>query len=692
VGRGVALVALLAAATGCLEADTVVCADGRICPQGFVCIDAFDRCGRPDQLTVCATRGEGDPCPIDGVAAAGVCAGGVCLRAGCGDSFVTGSEECDTAGETTISCTALGYYDDGTATCQSDCSWDDSACTGRCGDQVANGAEACDGPDLRDLSCEELGFYRELSAPTCTNICTIDSSGCADYCGDSITNGPEFCDSERPNLDCVDLGGDAGHPTCTGSCTPALASCVRFGWSRVTTTFALTGTSYQLGDIHGSGAGDIWAVGDSVVVRYDGASWSPMTTGIDDTFRRVWAFAPDDVWLLTIDRVVHYDGTAFAPQTVPTGGAVLTDLWGAGPSDLYLSGDGGLLLHYDGASWTPIDTGITSMITAVSGSGPDHVMAVAAGGSVAVLSAGSWTTTSVTGGDALVDIAVIGPGEAIALGGAEGSVVQRGGTWGDVPVGSLSRVWASADGAIAGGVFAGSAYFDGSQWISMTFGGAESFTGLWGTGLSRLYAVGSSGTIFEFDGSFAVDYELTGSATDPWGFADGSGFAAVGDAVHVLAADKEEVPTDPGITGVSGLWGAAVDDLWAVGSAGGLSHWDGGGWTAQTVGSASLLAIDGRSASEIYAVGSGGTILGYDGSWSARTSPVSSSLFGVWVAPNGDLVAVGDNGTIVQGPPTAPSSRGRPTIWSRSRARRRSGCAACGAAARTTSGRSATSF
>ena len=39
------------------------------------------------------------------------------------------------------------------------------------------------------------------------------------------------------------------------------------------------------------------------------------------------------------------------------------------------------------------------------------------------------------------------------------------------------------------------------------------------------------------------------------------------------------------------LWGAAPDDVWAVGDGGAISHWDGAGWTQIQYGAVSVLPV-----------------------------------------------------------------------------------------------------
>jgi hypothetical protein len=66
---------------------------------------------------------------------------------------------------------------------------------------------------------------------------------------------------------------------------------------------------------------------------------------------------------------------------------------------------------------------------------------------------------------------------------------------------------------------------------------------------------------------------------------------------------------------VAGVWGAAANDVWAVGWAGAIFHWDGTAWSrAKSPTLTNLYGIWGASATNAWAVGDRATILHWDGS------------------------------------------------------------------------------
>jgi hypothetical protein len=97
-----------------------------------------------------------------------------------------------------------------------------------------------------------------------------------------------------------------------------------------------------------------------------------------------------------------------------------------------------------------------------------------------------------------------------------------------------------------------------------------------------------------------------------------------------------------------GVWGSSATDVFAVGYLGTIVHYNGSAWSEMTSGTTNyLVGVWGSSATDVFAVGEGGTIRRYNGSaWSAMTSGTTNYLFGVWGSSATDVFAVGELGTI----------------------------------------------
>jgi hypothetical protein len=62
-----------------------------------------------------------------------------------------------------------------------------------------------------------------------------------------------------------------------------------------------------------------------------------------------------------------------------------------------------------------------------------------------------------------------------------------------------------------------------------------------------------------------------------------------------------------------------------------------------------LIDIWGSSSTDVFSVGTAGTILHYDGkAWSKMTTPTTNELLGVWGSSSSDVFVVGGEGTILR--------------------------------------------
>jgi len=133
---------------------------------------------------------------------------------------------------------------------------------------------------------------------------------------------------------------------------------------------------------------DIWAVGeiytadtytyDSLgnfiqpynAAHWDGQKWelvhiSPEFRGnkITPEIEGVFSFSSNDIWFCAGGAPVHWDGMNYTMYHLwdmgvlgQTDGGV-TKIWGSSPSDIYFVGRTGTIVHYDGRSWTKIESG-----------------------------------------------------------------------------------------------------------------------------------------------------------------------------------------------------------------------------------------------------------------------------------------------------------------------------------------------
>ncbi|MBX7196747.1 MAG: hypothetical protein K1X94_32140 [Sandaracinaceae bacterium] len=143
------------------------------------------------------------------------------------------------------------------------------------------------------------------------------------------------------------------------------------------------------------------------------------------------------------------------------------------------------------------------------------------------------------------------------------------------------------------------------------------------------------------------------SLSGVWGAAADDVWAVgtLGTILHFDGATWSAVPSGT-TTGLNAVWGSGADDVWAVGGesfwtftdegTGVLLHWDGTRWSTTMPGSRGLFGVWGTSASDVWAVGHD-TILHYDGAtWTRQPTDMPYALYSVYAAAPDDVWAVGD--------------------------------------------------
>jgi hypothetical protein len=71
------------------------------------------------------------------------------------------------------------------------------------------------------------------------------------------------------------------------------------------------------------------------------------------------AFNANDIWF-GIGNMIHWDGQSFNAVELPTsvwGPNRINKIWGLSTKNFYIVGDGGSIAHYNGTSWTKIESG-----------------------------------------------------------------------------------------------------------------------------------------------------------------------------------------------------------------------------------------------------------------------------------------------------------------------------------------------
>jgi hypothetical protein len=156
-----------------------------------------------------------------------------------------------------------------------------------------------------------------------------------------------------------------------------------------TTSHNITWTTYTLGDGSGSSTlydvaiindtlayavGEIHSGGTTYnLAKWNGSQWTLSVTSdsgyLYGVIYCIYAFGPNDVWVGS-SILEHWDGTkwTFYGSTRGYSNAFwIRKIWGTSSNDLYFVGDGGNIRHYDGTSWTKIESGTSMDIRSIWG-------------------------------------------------------------------------------------------------------------------------------------------------------------------------------------------------------------------------------------------------------------------------------------------------------------------------------------
>ncbi len=153
---------------------------------------------------------------------------------------------------------------------------------------------------------------------------------------------PDAGDSDSGEHDASD-DGDAAIPTCS-----------KEGWCRLALPTDPVKTT--LVGVWGDGTGIVWAISkEGNILRWDGTSWSVARTGTDRLYA-IWGSGPTDLWVTGEAGILHGTGASSAsltwsleplaslpgdPTTIfgSVGGTSPTNIWVAGYRDHIVSGE-----------------------------------------------------------------------------------------------------------------------------------------------------------------------------------------------------------------------------------------------------------------------------------------------------------------------------------------------------------------
>ncbi|HVN71142.1 MAG TPA: Ig-like domain-containing protein [Desulfomonilia bacterium] len=295
-----------------------------------------------------------------------------------------------------------------------------------------------------------------------------------------------------------------------------------------------TPTAQNLKALWGISDRNVFSAGDlGTILKFDGSSWAPQTSGTVFDLRALWV-GPSGTGFTafsagTSGTILSNSGSGWNQALSPTDNNI-NAIWGSSVSNVFAVGDQGVILHFDGNTWSEMASTGTAGINLFSvwGISGNNVYAGGIDGNLFHFNGSAWLTVS--GIPTTEDIK--------AIWGSSASDIFLAGTFGDI------------------------IHFDGQQWTLQDSADGFSLNALWGDSSGDVFAAGQTGKILHFDGTSWTEITPLGISFENinaiWGSPSGKVFfaAQAGDILLLSRTDTfspmvlSSIPSD-GRTNVS---------------------------------------------------------------------------------------------------------------------------------------------
>ena len=282
--------------------------------------------------------------------------------------------------------------------------------------------------------------------------------------------------------------------------------------------------------------GDVYAVGSDAqdgrgpyVLRFDGERWTRLPTGAVGDLWWVHEIGPDEILMCGANRLVlsfRPSTGVFTPVDVGEGTDILYGIWGLTRDDIWAvggSGKCGVVLHYDGASWTELNLPEVEVLECVPplfkvwGTQADRVWMVGGVGATLHYDGSDITFERTHTGRSLLTVHGDTEGELIvAVGGAQSGEIREliDDVWTDVtPPGARQMLGVNvgpSDEAVAVGIGASTMRRGEDGWFAEENGLSAvndlTFHAVWVDEDRNAWAVGGSLLIAPFDRGMVAYY------------------------------------------------------------------------------------------------------------------------------------------------------------------------------------------
>ena len=415
------------------------------------------------------------------------------------------------------------------------------------------------------------------------------------------------------------------------------------------------------------GDGSVLAIGSSATLLYhhpDDSTWlrqeilpEPVYNFIDiEPFP-----TSSDIWLIGTNysksRAYHFNGQEWALDEEMPG--VLSGADWLSPDNGWAVGSSGLIVHYDGAGWTPVVSNTDKLLFDVSFADAGHGWAVGDKGTILFYDGTEWTQQTSPASDQIWAVQMISAGDGWAITGNKKLLHFDGLSWSEYPL-SLSfqpytLFFLDGDtGWIAGESGKIWKYSNGT-WEAENSPGTYDVRDVWMTDENTGWAVGGYQILEKKNGTWinhsrSADYDDQHISIDMLNENEGWVVGEKGMILYKNGGNWEKYPSPTG----NQLWDVLFplpNEGWCVGDGGTiLKYTFSTGWQIfPSPVSTRLSEVFFIQPANGWAVGEGGVIIHYDGiQWTQVPSPTTQYLYNVHFFDADHGWAVGQNATILR--------------------------------------------
>lgn len=393
------------------------------------------------------------------------------------------------------------------------------------------------------------------------------------------------------------------------------------------------------------------------------AEWTwmnPLPQGND--IRDIWGIGPNFAVAVCGGGVVmHWNGSTWSVAQLPKH-RTLHGVWGVTTNDIIAVGEDGTILHWDGSCWLEMISPFASDLIDIWGTACNDIYAVASDGMIIHWNGTEWVefTTNFSAkleaiwGTSSDDIFVAGSIQSSYK--CTGIYHWDGTNWTlQYEYGSgfsclfnlekIRAIWGIDSGAAIAVGTMGMMVWDGHSWTHQE-NGINNLMCVYGFSSGPIFVGGSTGRIYYFNG---VNWTETPTGTTEniytiWGNSPNQVFAAGTAGILLVWTGSQWIPLSTGTRrSLAGVFQVDANNIFAVGEKGTILCWNTQKWTEMQSGTISdLKSVWGTSSENMYSVGTQGIILHWDGKvWAEMVSGVEDDLNDIWGLSADHVYAVG---------------------------------------------------